>query len=154
MKTAAEIISYLDAEREESFKQYDYWKEIDPSEAKKYMIKATTIENILDDIDPFAEQGETEEHIAKILVSNPRKNTPKKSFLGIWLNIFSFIVLASSCVAVWLFISALLERVGITGLLNRILLLGYEVLHFGSFALMLEKSHLLYILTRKQYDSN
>lgn len=50
MNTAKDIIAYLDAKLQEAYSQHEYWKEIDPSEAKKYIIKATTIESILDDI--------------------------------------------------------------------------------------------------------
>lgn len=56
--TAKEIISYLEAELEESYKNHEYWKEIDPSEAKIYRIRATTIESILDKINPFEENKE------------------------------------------------------------------------------------------------
>ena len=56
MKNAKDIITYLEAERIKAFKNYAQWKDISPSEAQKYIIKATTIEGILDDIAPFEEE--------------------------------------------------------------------------------------------------
>lgn len=53
MKTAKEIISYIESEHEKAYQQYDYWKEIDRSEAIKYRIKMNVLEDLLDDIDPM-----------------------------------------------------------------------------------------------------
>ena len=59
MKSAEEIIKYLENELKEAYAGYEEWININKSEAMKYRIKANTIENILDDIDPFDEAKES-----------------------------------------------------------------------------------------------
>lgn len=50
MKTAAEIIAYLEAELAEAYELYDLAKGKDPEQALANIIKATTISHILDEI--------------------------------------------------------------------------------------------------------
>lgn len=50
MKTAKEIIKYLEQERKDAYFMYDEMKKADKQRAMAYMIKATTIEQILDAI--------------------------------------------------------------------------------------------------------
>lgn len=142
MKNAKDIIYYLETQRREAYKNHAEWKDISPSEAQKYIIKATTIEGILDDIAPFEERLTKEEPAQTV------PQMPKSKLLKIYLNIFSFVVLISSCVAVWSFVSGLLDKWGVTGLTYNLLLYGYEIIHIVSFTLMLAYSHLL--LTTKK----
>lgn len=50
MKTAAEIIAYLDAELAESYELHDQAKGKDAQEALFYMLRATIITHILEEI--------------------------------------------------------------------------------------------------------
>jgi hypothetical protein len=50
MKTAAEIIAYLEMELAEAFEMYDHFKGKNASEAFLYHIKATTIMHLLEEI--------------------------------------------------------------------------------------------------------
>jgi hypothetical protein len=50
MKTAAEIIAYLEAELAEAFEMYDLVKGKNAKEALVYHIKATTIMHLLEEI--------------------------------------------------------------------------------------------------------
>ncbi len=50
MKTAAEIIAYLEMELEEAYYMYDLTKGKETAKAFAYMMKATTIEHLLDNI--------------------------------------------------------------------------------------------------------
>lgn len=137
MKTAKDIISYLDAELEESYRQYKYWKNIDSSEAKKYLIRSNTIESILDDIALPEEPDEPQEPIAKILTSNPAKEKPKKTFSEIYFEIFFIVISITSYFTIESFISDLLDKVNIDGILSALIHFGYLLLHFGSFLLIL-----------------
>lgn len=143
MNTAKDIIAYLEAELEAAHTRHKYWKDISPTEAQKHIIRATTIEGILDDIAPFEERLTKEEQTV------PQK--PKNRLLEIYLNVFQTIVMISSCAAVWAFISGLLDKWGITGLAYNLFLYGFEVLHICSFTLMLANSHLLLTPTKKKY---
>lgn len=143
MKTVKDIVSYLEAEVEEAYDKHKYWKTIDSSEAGKYLTKAYTIENILDQIDPSGDLAEAEEDIAEVLVSDPRKKKTKKSFLEFYLNVFFISSLFASTISIWLLLSRFLDKIGITGLMQSLLLFGYELLHLCSFLLMLKNSHLL-----------
>lgn len=50
MQTREEIIKYLEQECEDAYFMYDEMKKTDKQRALAYMIKATTIEQILDAI--------------------------------------------------------------------------------------------------------
>lgn len=148
MNTVKDIVSYLEAEVEEAYNKHKYWKTIDSSEAGKYLTKAYTLEHVLEEIEPTEEQA-AEEDIAQVLVSDPREKKPKKSFLEFYLNVFFVSSLFASAISIWLILSRFLDRIGITGTLQSILLYGYELLHLCSFLLMIEKSHLIYKIRKK-----
>lgn len=148
MNTVKDIVSYLEAEVEEAYNKHKYWKTIDSSEAGKYLTKAYTLEHVLEEIEPPEEQA-AEEDIAQVLVSDPREKKPKKSFLEFYLNVFFISSLFASAISIWLILSLFLDRIGITGTMQSILLLVYECLHLTSFLLMLKHSHLLLTNERK-----
>lgn len=50
MKTAAEIIAYLEAELAEAYEMYDHFKGKNAQEAMIYQIRATTIMHLLEEI--------------------------------------------------------------------------------------------------------
>ena len=50
MKTAAEIIAYLEMELAEAYEMYDAAKGKDATKAFAYLMKVTTIEQLLDEI--------------------------------------------------------------------------------------------------------
>ncbi len=50
MKTAEQIIEYLEAELAEAYELHDQAKRKDAQEAFFYLVKATTIEHLLDEI--------------------------------------------------------------------------------------------------------
>lgn len=50
MKTASEIIAYLEAELAEAYELHDQAKGKDAQEALFYMLKATTLEHLLEEI--------------------------------------------------------------------------------------------------------
>lgn len=50
MKTAAEIIAYLEAELAEAYELHDQAKGKDAQKAFFFLLKATTIEHIIDEI--------------------------------------------------------------------------------------------------------
>ena len=50
MKTAAEIVEYLEAELAEAYEMYDHVKGKNTQEALFYHIKATTIMHLLEEI--------------------------------------------------------------------------------------------------------
>lgn len=139
MKNAKDIIYYLETQRREAYKNHAEWKDVSPTEAQKHIIMATTIEGILNEIYPFEERLVEEQALPQM---------PKSKLLKIYLNVFSFVVLISSCAAVGSFVSGLLDKWGITGLTYNLLLYGYEIIHIGSFVLMLTFSH--HLLTRQK----
>ena len=50
MKTAAEIIAYLEAELADAYEMHDAAKGKDAARAFAYLLKATTISHLLDEI--------------------------------------------------------------------------------------------------------
>lgn len=50
MKTAAEIIAYLEMELAEAYEMHDQAKGKDAAQAFAYLVKATTIEHLLEEI--------------------------------------------------------------------------------------------------------
>ena len=50
MKTAEQIIAYLEAELAEAYEMHDQAKGKDAAQALAFMLKATTIEQLLDEI--------------------------------------------------------------------------------------------------------
>lgn len=50
MKTAAEIIAFLEMELAEAYEMYDLTKGKDAAEAFAHLVQATTIQHLLDEI--------------------------------------------------------------------------------------------------------
>ena len=138
MKTAEEIVLHIEAELEEIRKQYKYWKDIDPSEAAKYLTKANTLESILEEIDP------PDEEIAEVLVSDPRKEKHKMTLFEIYLNIFSAVVFLSSAAVVWVSVYKITKLLGIIGFLQEVFCYTFLCIHIFSYLQMLQNSHLLF----------
>ena len=147
MKTSGEIISYLESELSEAYKQCDHWKDIDHSESMKYRIRANMLEDVLYEIDP---PGEREEEIAKVLVDDPGEKKPKRTLLKIYVNVFFLFVFFASLIAVSRSISGLLETLNITGLAYSLLLYGFYLLHTVSTVLMFVHKDMIFT-TEKVY---
>jgi hypothetical protein len=147
--TAREIILYLESDLDEALKKYNHWKDIDTSEAVKYRIKANMLEDVLDNIDPGGELAESEE-IAKVLVSDPEEKKPKRTFLRIYLNVFFLIVFFTSLIAIDLFLTGLLEKLGITGSVSSTISYVLSIVHIISFALLFINQDLI-MTTKKTY---
>lgn len=144
MKSAKEIVSYLESALEEANKGYEHWKNIDRSEAGKYRVQANQLERILENIDPIEEQPKLEENTAKVLVSAPETKNPRKRFLQIYLKFYFFFVFFTSCIAVSSFIYDLAEKFKISDQFSSFLFYGYLLLHIGSFLFMLIHHDLLF----------
>lgn len=143
MKTAAQILSYLESSLEESNRQYEYWKHRNPSESMKYRVQINKLEQILEEIDPTGEGVKAPEEEVNILVSLPEEPKPKKSFLDIYLNCFFFVVILVSCVAISSFLSDLLEWLAVDSFVSSLCTYGYAILHLASSVLVLSNSHKL-----------
>lgn len=135
MKTAKEIISHIEAELEDIYKQYHHWKDIDTSEAAKYLIKANTLESVLEQIDPLEEE---DEQIAQVLVSDPREEKPKNTLLDIYLDIFSAVVFLSSSVAVWIIVSHIAKLLGLFDFFQEVFCYTFLCIHIFSFGQLMK----------------
>lgn len=144
MKSAKEIVSYLESALEEANKGYEHWKNIDRSEAGKYRVQANQLERILENIDPIEEQPKPEENTAKVLVSAPETKNPRKRFLQIYLKFYFFFVFFTSCIACSSFIYDLAEKFKISDQFTSFLFNTYLMLHIGSFLIMLGHHDLLF----------
>ena len=138
MKTAEEIVLHIEAELEEIRKQYKYWKDIDPSEAAKYLTKANTLESILEEIDP------PEEEIAEVLVTDPRNEKHKVTLLEIYLNIVFLVAFLSSAAVVWVSVYKITKLLGIIGFLQEVFCYTSFCIHIFSFFQMFQHPHLLF----------
>ena len=139
MRTAEEVLAYLESELDDTYKELDRWR-FDEEEYKKHRIAANNLEHLTEDIAAKIEADAENESVAvsncepaKVLASVPKE---KITFLDVYVNAFAFLLFVISLLFMSQTINYVLDLFELAqGLVRSFISYGYYALHIFSFAI-------------------
>lgn len=137
MRTAEEVLAYLESELDDTYKELDRWR-FDEEEYRKHRIAANTLEHLIEDIAAKIEADARNKSVtvsncepAKVLTSVPKKKT---TFLDVYLGIFEIVVFVTSLFFIDDLIYSLIDLLNVPkGILQALIHYGYLLIHILSF---------------------
>lgn len=141
MKTAEEVLAYLEADLEKTEKLLEKWRFVEDEEMK-YQARIITLERLIDEISAKIEADakiENKEENAvkceptKILTSMPKEKT---TFFDIYINVFGVLLFFASFLFMDGLIYDFIDYFNIPkGIFSALIHYGYLLFHIISFAL-------------------
>ncbi len=137
MRTAEEVLAYLESELDDTYKELDRWR-FDEEECRKHRIAANNLEHLIEDIAEKIEADARNKSVtvsncepAKVLTSMPKKKT---NFLDVYLDIFEIVVFVTSLFFIDDLIYSLIDLLNVPkGILQALIHYGYLLIHILSF---------------------